>query len=237
MLLGSLLCLIICIPLQCITIVQKACVNSQMFITTWLSTCMAEPVSILMPFLNEKLFFLHLFTDLFIKDISPLLRIITELMSNGEHSAICFYFLLFFLFFYFKGTIVDNHYDKCICISIWHKYIHYTFALTCTIVSFTHIHTHTKTTYIILLMNTNYTAKENMHRSVTYMVHHIINHVTALVLIPLTYLHIPCQCSYTICIFLLSLLIHSCTILDQYVNVCVYLLMNTIKTLCISRNQ
>ena len=45
--------------------------------------------------------------------------------------------------------------------------------------------------------------QECMHRCVTYIVHHIINDITTLVLMPPTDLQIPCQCSYTICIFLL----------------------------------
>ena len=90
----------------------------------------------------------------------------------------------------------------------------YTFTLTCTIVSFTHIHPHSKTTYTILPMH-DYRRywQKCMHRCVTYIVHYIINHVTTLVLMPPTDLQIPCQCSYTICIFLLSLLIHFCTML------------------------
>ena len=118
-----------------------------------------------------------------------------------------------------------------------HIYTH-TFTLTCIIVSFTHIHPHTKTTYTILPMH-DYRIywQECMHRCVTYIVHHIINDITTLVLMPPTDLQIPCQCSYTICIFLLSILFHFCTMLNQYMNVCVYLLMNTITTLCRLRNQ
>ena len=119
-----------------------------------------------------------------------------------------------------------------------HTYILYTFTLTCTIVSFTHTHPHSKTTYTILPMH-DYRRywRKCKRRCVTYIVHYIINHITTLVLMHPTDLQIPCQCSYTICIFLLSLLIHFCTMLNQYMNVCVYLLMNTITTLCRLRNQ
>ena len=112
-----------------------------------------------------------------------------------------------------------------------HSYMHH-------IVSITHIHPHSKTTYTILPMHEYRRYRRKfLHRCVTYSVHYIINHITTLVLMPPTDLQIPCQCSYTICIFLLSLSIHFCTMLNQYMNVCVYLLMNTITTLCRLRNQ